>query len=151
MASGFITYYGVGRLYLCEGSINSEAHQKIITEALLPSLEDHGLSPGDIIFQQDNAPCHASKSTIKILKDKSIKTLDWTSQSPDMNIIEHVWAYLKYQIRQRPTLPRNKKESWEVLQEEWYGLDIEYIRKLYDSIPRRFEALEEVKGGWTRY
>lgn len=68
-----------------------------------------------------------------------------------MNIIEHVWAHLKYKIRQRPTLPRNKKELWEVPQGEWYRLDVEYIRKLYDSIPRRFEASKKAKRGLTRY
>jgi len=114
-------------------------------------LDDLGLDPEDVTFQQDNAPCHASQDTAKFLANNNINTMNWSSQSPDMNVIEHVWAYLKYQIRQRSVLPRNKDELWQATQEEWYRLDIEYIRKLYESIPHRLEALKETKGGWTRY
>ena len=37
------------------------------------------------IFMRDGAPCHRSKSVSKFLKEKKIKVLDWSGNSPDLN------------------------------------------------------------------
>jgi transposase len=40
----------------------------------------------------------------KWLKDNKVKVIEWTSQSPDFNPIENVWAELKTHVRaKRPT------------------------------------------------
>ena len=62
-----------------------------------------------------------------------------------------VWDYLDRKVRQRKPLPTNKDQLWEALQEEWANLPMEYINALYDSMPRRVQALKEAKGGYTRY
>ena len=45
--------------------------------------------------QQDNDPKHSSKSTTECLKKKRIKVLQWSSQSPDLNLTEMLWWDLK--------------------------------------------------------
>jgi hypothetical protein len=40
------------------------------------------------IFQQDNAPSHASKWTLRRLKQEGIEVLDHVGNSPDRNAIE---------------------------------------------------------------
>ncbi|KAH7904550.1 hypothetical protein BJ138DRAFT_1018994 [Hygrophoropsis aurantiaca] len=51
-----------------------------------------------------------------------------------MNIIEHLW-----------------QELWEALVEEWGNIEMDFVRKLYESMPRRVEALLEAKGSHTKY
>ncbi|KZS91399.1 hypothetical protein SISNIDRAFT_413976 [Sistotremastrum niveocremeum HHB9708] len=75
----------------------------------------------------------------------------WPSNSPDMNIIEHVWARLKYLMSKRERKPANVDQLWEALKEEWENLDNKFIFDLYDSLPRRVAALDSAKGHHTKY
>lgn len=54
------------------------------------------------VFQQDNAPSHTSKVTKAALSELAIKVLDdWPPYSPDLNIIETVWAIMKARIEKK--------------------------------------------------
>ncbi|KAK3546402.1 hypothetical protein QTP70_026281, partial [Hemibagrus guttatus] len=68
------------------------------------------------VLQQDNDPKHTSKSTSEWLK-KSKKTLEWPSQSPDLNPIEMLWHDLKKVVHAQK--PSNVAELQQFCKDEW--------------------------------
>jgi len=54
-----------------------------------------------LAHQQDNDPKHSSKSTTECLTRKRIKVLQWSSQSPDLNLTEMLWWDLKRAVHKR--------------------------------------------------
>ena len=67
--------------------------------------------------------------------------LAWPANSPDMNIIENLWSHLDHMMHARNPLPCNHNELWEVIQEEWMRIDLDYITCLYDSILNQVDAI----------
>jgi len=151
MVWGCISWNGPGRLHRVEGNMDAHQYTLILSKSFLGSLDDKKVRSKNIIFQQDNDPEHTSKLAQKWFAENKIKVLTWPPNSPDQNIMEHVWDYVDHKIRARPQLPRNIEELWTALQEEWGKIDRYYIRKLYRSIPNRVDALVHSKGLWTRY
>jgi transposase len=70
-------------------------------------------------------------------------------QSPDLNIIESGWDYMKREKHLR--LPKYTEELWLVLQDVWANLPAEFLQKQSASELRRFDAVLKAKGGHTKY
>jgi hypothetical protein len=151
MVWGCLTPNGAGRLHRVQGKMNAAQFCDILDESLLGTLSDHSLQPSDIVFQQDSDPKHTSRHASNWFHDHDMKILRWAPSSPDMNIIEHAWDELDHRIRARNVLPQNTDQLWAALQEEWAKLDMAYINKLYDSMPRRVQALYDAEGAYTKY
>ena len=71
------------------------------------------------IFMQDGAPIQNSKSNRAFLDKKMICLLsDWPLQSPDINIIEKMWAILKKNVGKQ--CPRNSEDLWTTVQKDLF-------------------------------
>ena len=81
--------------------------------------------------------------------DQGIKVMPWPAQSPDLNPIEHLWAYLKQRLRviQR----KSNKSLRKAIQEAWQQVPFTVIQRLIDSIPDRLRAVIDSKGYSTKY
>lgn len=73
------------------------------------------------------------------------------AQSPDLNPIEHLWNEVDRRMRMSKKKPTNKKDLWEKLQEIWYSIEIDTVRKLIMSMPERAADVYQAKGGYTRW
>ena len=74
--------------------MRQENYVDIVTQHLKTSVRKLKLGH-KWIFQMDNDHKHPSKVVAKWLKDNTVKVLEWTSQSPDLNPIDILWAELK--------------------------------------------------------
>ncbi|GBL81911.1 Transposable element Tc1 transposase [Araneus ventricosus] len=63
------------------------------------------------IFQQDNDPKHRSKHIQNWFSRRHVNLLDWPSQSPDLIIIEGVWAELERRLVGRNARDADEKFS----------------------------------------
>ncbi|KAK3535384.1 hypothetical protein QTP70_011608 [Hemibagrus guttatus] len=141
MLWGCFTAAGTGRLVRIEGKMNAAMYRDIIDENMLHAL---WTSVRQFIFQQDNDPEYTAKITKEWLRDNSVNVVEWTSQSPDLNPIEHLWRDLKMAVHQRypfnlMEFVRSCKEKWEKLPKirslismaSWYGVlpRVEYLAR----------------------
>ena len=84
---------------LVEGTMNSAKYfDEIINRSVVPQLDDW-YPAGNGIFQQDNAPSHASRASKAHFAAKGVTLLDWPPSSPDTNPIENLWSIVKNRLR----------------------------------------------------
>lgn len=103
-------------------------------------------------FQQDNAPIHKAKSTMKCFEEKKIPLFQpWPAKSPDLNIIENVWSILAREVYKHGRQYANKAELTDAIKSCWKNIDHDKIKGLYESLPRRMEALYRAEGKHTKY
>lgn len=151
MVWGCMAASGVGKMFICEGRMNSEKYINVLENVLMPSLTrmfgDTNLD--DVKFQQDNAPCHKSAMTMGWFKDNMVPVLDWPAQSPDLNPIEHLWGILKRKVREHSIT--SKRVLKNALLDEWNAITADECKKLVNSMPQRIAAVIKAKGGPTKY
>lgn len=151
MIWGCMAADGVGEMFVCEGRMDSQKYINVLEAVLLPSLTrifgDTNLD--GVQFQQDNAPCHKSATTMRWFRDNNIVLLDWPAQSPDLNPIEHMWAILKRKIKEHSITSKTALKN--ALINEWYAISADECAKLVRSMPKRIAAVIKSKGGPTKY
>ncbi|CAM4505953.1 unnamed protein product [Leuciscus chuanchicus] len=152
MLWGCFSAAGTGRLVAIEGKMNAAKYRDILDENLLQSALDLRLGRR-FTFQQDNDPKHTAKITKEWLHNNSVTVLEWPSQSPDLNPIEHLWRDLKMAVHQR--LPSNLTELERICKEEWQRIPKSSSRHSLSStsvspppcFPRSFACVEETWDG----
>jgi transposase len=149
---GCFSYTGVGRIKLVNGLMDGKQYVSILRTSMLPSareLFDIDDIDEDWIFQQDNDPKHTSAIASDFFDNQQINVMEWCPYSPDLNPIENLWAILKQRIVTRKC--NTVEELWEVVQTAWDELPVDLLNTLVDSMPRRCQAVIDMKGYPTKY
>ena len=105
-----------------DGIMDKYRYINILAENLEDSAKKLGLN--DYYFQQDNVPKHTAKEVKEFLKIKDIKLIDWPSQSPDLNPIEHLWAHVKNKLSEKR--PKNINQLKQNILEIWSSITQEF-------------------------
>jgi DDE superfamily endonuclease/Transposase len=151
MIWGSMTARGVGFMCKIEGRMKKEDYLEILQDELKNTFEYYDLDPATHIFQQDNDSKHSSKLVKNWLSEQDFDVLDWPAQSPDLNPIEHLWAWMKIRLNKYDTPPSGMLELWERVQDIWNSFSAEECERLVASMPKRIQAVLDAKGWWTDY
>ncbi len=89
------------------------------------------------------------KATKEFLKGKKWTVMQWPSQSPDLNPIEHAFHLLKTKLK--GNAPRNKQELKTVAVEAWQSITRDETQRLVMSMRSRLQAVIDCKGFATKY
>jgi transposase len=126
-------------------SVNGE---KYIQEIMINSgvIEAMNRRHGEFnwLLQQDNAPCHKSQLTMNFLREKVILLDEWPPHSPDLNVIEMVWAWMKKKIWE--AAPKNESQLRQILKTVWEEMTLTHVNALVDSMHRRIVAVYNANG-----
>ena len=82
------------------------------------------------------------------IRPKSV-SVDWPANSPDLNIIENVWADIDYAVQAKN--PRNDRQLKRYIKQEWENYPITKIRNMVKSMDARLKEVSDNEGGHTSY
>ena len=137
----------VSNIIKIDGKMTGASYVNIIRDNLQISIERIWLE--NSIFQPDNDPKHTTRIAKTYFDENLIEKLDWPSQTPDLNPIEHLWATLDYRI---PTESRvNLQTFLAEIQDDWNALPGDILANLVNSMQRRLQAVIDNKGRNTKY
>ena len=74
---------------------------------------------------------------------------NWPPQSPDLNIIENLWNFMKQKIREKHST--TVKELIRQVFETFLAIPDDYFHRLYRSIPSRVNTVLKNNGYHTKY
>lgn len=78
------------------GRQNARNYTKTLDDHLFPFMSSKNFL--ERIFQKDGASIHTANHSKKWFVDRNITVLSWTSCSPDLSLIEHLWAILAWKV-----------------------------------------------------
>jgi transposase len=137
------------KLRVTSNHVDSNEYQEILREHLLPFLRRNRRQK--LIFQQDNASIHKSRSTMEWFEQNNIGLLQWASRSPDLNPIENVWGIMARRLYAGGKQYKDKNELRDAIFQVYEGLEPEILENLVNSMPNRIADVLEKLGGVTKY
>lgn len=151
MVWGMLLPNGLLSYRLMIGKQNAQKYISILQSSAIPIMKINFKEA--FIFQQDNCPIHVAAKTKTFLQNQDIDVMEWPAYSPDINIIENVWAilsnyvYADGKIENLSVLKSRISLAFKRFNEE----NIETVNKLYSSIPSRLLSIITKRGDRINY
>ena len=143
------SYYGRSGIAFLDGKQDSECYINTLENFLLPMSQI--CHEEDWVFQQDNAPIHISKLTMRWFNHKKVALVSCSACSPDLNPIENLWAILSYKIYANNRVFNTVQELMEAIETCWHGIPSESLRMLIGGMPNRCAGVIRERVGPLKY
>ena len=97
------------------------------------------------------APVHRPCITQEYIAKNRIKNMSWHAQSPDIKIIQSIWIFIKRKLQSRINNINSADELFQHTLQIWQDINFNYVRNLYNSIPRNIQPVIRLNGHSTKY
>ena len=129
-------------------------YQKQVLGVVKKFCDQEGAS--SMLFMQDNAPVHSAASTTRSMTARKIKTfpeggMKWPANSPDLNPIENVWAWMKQELCRLDSYPTIRETMVHELKIIWKRLTPEFCQRYTNGNQKRLKKVVEAKGATLKY
>eukprot|EP01116_Phalansterium_solitarium_P006705 TRINITY_DN1904_c0_g2_i6.p1 TRINITY_DN1904_c0_g2~~TRINITY_DN1904_c0_g2_i6.p1 ORF type:complete len:267 (+),score=20.71 TRINITY_DN1904_c0_g2_i6:370-1170(+) len=133
---GGITRRGRTALRFFDGRLTGAKH-RVNLEAILPSVRR--VYRDDFRYLQDNDPGHTDRMSQQLLRTAVPHILRIPAQSPDLNVIEHVWSALDARVAMHRV--RTVSDLKAAIEEEWHKLTATECNRIIDSLRQTLLAV----------
>ena len=97
-----VSYSGILCFDISRETMNGERYKRILIDKVLPHFNRHG----ELLFQQDEAPCHYTLDVRRILDENLAgrwiggrASIEWPARSPDLTPCDYfLWSYLHSRV-----------------------------------------------------
>ena len=122
-------------------------HDILLSQQLLPVMRN--VSGEFFIFQQDNAPAHRARNTVRLLEQSMLAFIPpdlWPPNSPDLNPVDYkIWSVLQQRVYQSRV--HNTDELKQRLLQAWHSIDYNIVDNAIDEWRGRLRACVRANGG----
>lgn len=119
--------------------LTARAYVRRCLSSIVPFLQTSGRT-----LQQDGAACHTAGSTLRYLEEKGIRVLQSPPRSPDLNVIETLWAIMAPRVTK--LAPTNRVQLEAAIATVWEELDTRTVNSLVGSFPKRCAEVIQKNG-----
>ena len=127
--------------------MNRPFYVSILQNQLLPAARS--MYRRNWHLQQDNDLKHMSHVAKDFIAKNSICTIDWPSNSPNLNPIENMWTIIKNNVEK--WMSQNIDELTRFLLKEWEAIPQETVNNLVFSMKTWCELILAINGDRISY